>query len=366
MAYTYDEFVTSANKAGYLKQFGESDLQIARKNPEYGMALLGLYQDKGSATTADQRALADEAINQLRVNYGTLGQINAAQQEIDKAGSFSYSGETALQQAIKEKNEMPEFAYDKEDDPVYRAMRQTARRESERAVADTLARASVGTGGVPSSYAVAAAQQAANNYTGALADAVPTLYQRALGEHQDELDRRNQAVQELTADKLTEEKAYAARMNAMYGNLGSLQEQFMKGNDLYRDKLNAFDAAMGTLTQQDITDLTASYPGGVADADTWKALVDRYGEGQLAAAGIKPAGAAAIPEETREYLKTFYPNGIVPSDTEWDMLKSMTELSDEELAAAGYRKGVAVPVQTTGGNAGGGNKPIYSFLRDAR
>lgn len=343
MAYTYDEFVTQANKAGYLKQFGESDLQIAQKNPEYGMALLGLYREKGSATTAPQRALADEAINQLRVNYGTLGQINAAQQEIDKAGSFSYSGETALQQAIKEKNEMPEFAYDKEDDPVYRAMRQTARRESERAVADTLARASVGTGGVPSSYAVAAAQQAANNYTGALADAVPTLYQRALGEHQDELDRRNQAVQELTADKLTEEKAYAARMNAMYGNLGSLQEQFMKGNDLYRDKLNALDAAMGTLTEQDVAALTGSYPNGVADPDTWDALESRYGAGVLQAAGIKPTGKAAIPAETREYLQAFFPNSIVNSETEWNMLKTMTGLSDEELVSAGYYRKKTVP-----------------------
>lgn len=365
MAYTYDDFVTSANKAGYLKQFGESDLQIARKNPEYGMALLGLYQDKSSATTADQRALADEAINQLRVNYGTLGQINAAQEEINKAGSFSYTGEAALQQAIKDKNEMPEFAYDKEDDPVYRAMRQTARRESERAVADTLARASVGTGGVPSSYAVAAAQQAANNYTGALADAVPTLYQRALGEHQSEMDRRNQAVQDLTADKLTEEKAYAARMNAMYGNLEGLQEQFMKGNDLYRDKLNAFGAAMGTLTDADIAGLTASYPGGVTDVDTWKVLVDRYGEGQLTAAGIKPAGAAAIPEDTMAYLKAAFPGGTVTNDTYWQMLLA-SGLTEADLNAAGYRKGTAAPAQTTGVNAGGGNKPVYSFLRDAR
>ena len=360
MAYTYDDFVTQANKAGYLKQFGESDLQIARKNPEYGMALLGLYQDKGSATTADQRALADEAINQLRVNYGTLGQINAAQEEINKAGSFSYSGETALQQAIKEKDEMPEFAYDKEDDTVYRAMRQTARRESERAVADTLARASVGTGGVPSSYAVAAAQQAANNYTGALADAVPTLYQRALGEHQSELDRRNQAVQELTADKLTEEKAYAARMNAMYGNLEGLQEQFMKGNDLYRDKLNAFDAAMGTLTEADI----ANYSNGVADRSTWQYLVERYGEGQLAAAGIKPVGAAKLSDFALQQLQA-YPNGVVTNPTVWASLLLAEGLTEADLNAAGYRKGTTAPMKSTGGNAGGGGgiKPLHDRIR---
>ena len=42
MAYTYDDFVAAANKAGLMNQFSETDLVTAQKNPEYGLSMLSL------------------------------------------------------------------------------------------------------------------------------------------------------------------------------------------------------------------------------------------------------------------------------------------------------------------------------------
>lgn len=354
MKYTYDDFVTRANESGLIRQFGQSDLQIAQSNPEYGMTLLGLMQDKNSATTAEQRTLADETINQLRANYGLLGQIADAQKQIENVGSFVYSGENAYQQALKEAQNMPEFSYDKENDPVYQSMRQTARRESQRAVEDTLARASVGTGGVASSYAVAAAQQAANNYTGALADAVPTLYQNALSEHQNEQAQKLQRVQTLADAKATEQESYNARLKLLYGNLEGLQEQYAKDSTEYMDRLNALNAAMGTLTEADIE----KYSGGVSDRDVWQYLVGRYGEGPLADAGIKATGVAAIPEAAMVQLQK-YPGGVVTSPTYWQSLLALG-LTEADLNAAGFRLGT---VTDKGSGSGGRTRDVVQVMR---
>lgn len=349
MKYTYDDFVTQANQSGLIRQFAQSDLQLAQSSPEYGMTMLGLLQDKSNASTPEQRALVDETISQLRQNYSTLGQIADAQKQIDNVGSFVYSGENAYQQALKEAENMPEFSYDKENDPVYQSMRQTARRESQRAVEDTLARASVGTGGVASSYAVAAAQQAANNYTGALADAVPTLYENALNAHQNEQTLKWKRVQDLAEDKLAEQENYNARLKLLYGNLEGLQEQYAKDSTEYMDRLNALNAAMGTLTEADIE----KYSGGVSDRDVWQYLVGRYGEGPLAAAGIKATGVAAIPEDTMAFLQQAYPNGVVTSPTYWQTLLALG-LTEEDLKAAGYRLGTVAPNVSVKGTGAGG------------
>ena len=109
MAYTYENFVSNANAAGLMNQFSEQDLQIAQRNPEFGLSLLGLLKDNSNAKTAEQRLLATEAANQLRKNYGvyntgSLGtdsayagsygtQINDLMGQIKNYGSFDYANQ---------------------------------------------------------------------------------------------------------------------------------------------------------------------------------------------------------------------------------------------------------------------------------
>ena len=54
-----------------MEQFSPYDLALAQAHPEAGLSLLSLKQDYGAATTAEQRALANEAANQIRASYGS-------------------------------------------------------------------------------------------------------------------------------------------------------------------------------------------------------------------------------------------------------------------------------------------------------
>lgn len=175
MAYTYDDFVTAANNAGLMDRFSQKDLDTAQKNPEYGLSMLSLIQDSDKATTAEQRLLTTEAVNQLRKNYG----IYEA-----PGGSFASSEGSSIQDTMNQIKNYGPFTYDPEQDQSYVNYRAAALRESRRATEDTLARASASTGGVASTAAVVAAQQAADYYNSQIADAgasfEQTAYQRYL------------------------------------------------------------------------------------------------------------------------------------------------------------------------------------------
>ena len=80
----------------------------------------------------------------------------------------------------------PKFSYDAKDDPNFQQYKKSYLREGERAMEDTLADAASLTGGVPSSAAIAASQQANNVYTSRLADKIPELQQLAYGMYMDE------------------------------------------------------------------------------------------------------------------------------------------------------------------------------------
>ena len=71
------------------------------------------------------------------------------------------------------------FAYDVNKDPSYQALYKQALREADRQTRDTMGAYAAMTGGVPSTAAVSAAQQAGNYERSKLNDAIPTLYQNA-------------------------------------------------------------------------------------------------------------------------------------------------------------------------------------------
>ena len=175
MAYTYDDFVTAANKAGLMNRFSQKDLDTAQKSPEYGLSMLSLIQDGDKATTAEQRLLTTEAVNQLRKNYGIYD---------SNAGTYAASEGSSIQGTMQEIENYGPFAYDPEKDSSFVDYRAAALRESKRATEDTIAKAAASTGGVASTAAIAAAQQAADYYNSKIADASSsfeqTAYQRYL------------------------------------------------------------------------------------------------------------------------------------------------------------------------------------------
>jgi len=71
------------------------------------------------------------------------------------------------------------FSYDAESDPLYQQYKASYTRQGQQAMQDTLAQISARTGGLASSYAGTAGQQAYDRYMAALADKLPELQQLA-------------------------------------------------------------------------------------------------------------------------------------------------------------------------------------------
>lgn len=180
MAYTYDNFVSAATAAGMMDSFTEDDLNLARTNPEFGLSLVKLRQDANNATTTEQKLLAEEAQKQLRKVYSTGSSTGG--------GSFVFDRQKELDNLTDKAVNQGPFSYDPKTDPSAAAVRKQYLREAERSRESTMARASAGTGGAPSSYAVTAAQQAGDYHLTQLADRQQdleqTAYQRYLQNYQ--------------------------------------------------------------------------------------------------------------------------------------------------------------------------------------
>lgn len=78
------------------------------------------------------------------------------------------------------------FQYDPATDPAYQAYARQYLRLGDEAGRDTLADVSAQTGGLPSSYAVTASQQARNAYNQALTDKIPSLMETAYNKYRNE------------------------------------------------------------------------------------------------------------------------------------------------------------------------------------
>ncbi len=195
MAYTYEDFINAATKAGMMERFDETDLQTAQKSPEYGLSLLSLMGDMDNAQTEEQRLLAGEAAKQLRTSYGTMKQ---------ETPGFVYSKQDQYNQLLDKVTNPEKFQYDLESDPVYGALKKVYLEGGEKATRDTLARASTATGGQPNSYAIAAAQQAGAEYTAGLAKEIPGLYGDAFNKFLAQQSADQAALSQLQGDREAE------------------------------------------------------------------------------------------------------------------------------------------------------------------
>ncbi|MCQ2439776.1 MAG: hypothetical protein MJ074_08445 [Oscillospiraceae bacterium] len=91
------------------------------------------------------------------------------------------------------------FSYDPETDPLYSQYRKQYTREGQRAAADTLGQAAAMTGGMPSTAAIAASQQAGDYYAAQMADKIPELQQLAYGMYLQDQQTQRQNLEMLQA-----------------------------------------------------------------------------------------------------------------------------------------------------------------------
>lgn len=199
VTYTYEDFLTSARGAGLLDAFSEADLRLAQENPGAGMSLLSFKQDYRDAKTDEARALANAGAERIRSAYGgyTAGPVGTGYYLNESEGeNNNYVNPYADEQRDRIDAMSETFSYDAEADPAYQSYRQAYLREGQRAYENALGTAAANTGGVASTAAVTAAQQAQNYYGAQAADRRAALEQQA---YENWLAGRAQAVSELGA-----------------------------------------------------------------------------------------------------------------------------------------------------------------------
>lgn len=250
--YTYDDFRKNAQNSGLLNEFSQADLQMAQKNPDFGMSILKYKQDYHNATTDEARALANLNAENLRSSWGsytggsdggsfTMDLMSPRDFQYEKAptysGSFNsdiadlwekqknfddFSYEDAptyqnrydptIQEMIAGILERPDFSYDPATDPLYQNYRKQYTREGQRATADALGAASAASAGIPSSYANTAAAQAGNYYAAQMTDKIPELYQLAYNKYLNDYDM---ALSDLGVVQGAEQSDYQKYLDAL-------------------------------------------------------------------------------------------------------------------------------------------------------
>ena len=278
MAYTYDDFEKA--RAGSNVNFSQYDLDLAKQHPEFGMSVLDLKKQYAGATTAEQRALINAKANELRKNFGyysggadgssyisTGKYAPKIDETLDKIGSFkpfTYGSAPSYENRFQQKQQelldaalkRDPFSWSKETDPQYSSYKKTYLREGERATADALAKASVSSGGRPSSFAVNAATQAGDYYATKLSDVIPTLYQQAyeryLKDYQMKLSDLNAVNQQeqldyakyldrlnqFNTDRTFDYNNYLGEYGRLQDYLGGLQGQDQTTYNRYLDVLD--------------------------------------------------------------------------------------------------------------------------------
>ena len=191
-------------------------------------------------------------------------------------GGFQYAHEDAYQRLLRQAAGQSAFRYNPNSDPVMQAYTRAYRREGERATANALAQAAAATGGIPSSYAVGAAQQAGAYYASLLADKFPELEQQAYNRYLNERAASLQGLEALSADR---EDAYSKYLKQV------AQDQ----DALAASEYTALTS--GVVDEQTIADIEAAYGSrNVPDSYYWQQLLKFYTPEALAAAGINYTG----------------------------------------------------------------------------
>ena len=139
-------------------------------------------------------------------------------------GGFSYENmggytgryQDQIDQLVGEILGREDFSYDAQQDPLYRMYEESYTRNGQRAMEDTLGQVSARTGGLASSYAAGASQDAYDRYMEELSGKIPELYQLAYSMYQDEGDRMRSDLSMLQGLDDTDYSRYLADRDYSY------------------------------------------------------------------------------------------------------------------------------------------------------
>lgn len=193
--YSFEDVQKQAKDYGFEDSYmSEADWDLARKDPNRGMALVNAKNDWLTAETPEQKAWSHALAEDIRQQGGGYSGgadgskfVPTGTQQHDSAWKDTVDATVRNLQNRK-------FEWSPETDPMVKYYEDAYRREGERAMKDTLGAVAATTGGIPSSYATAAAAQQRNYYAQQMADKYPDLYQQAFDRFMQEYDREYQML----------------------------------------------------------------------------------------------------------------------------------------------------------------------------
>lgn len=194
--------------------FSDADLRLAQSNPDAGMTIANYKYDYMNASTDDQRALANAGAESIRKDYGgytggadgskyylenpspqtysytqpgvssgdTEGSQSSATQYSDFVNPYADQQKAAVDAVLNREA----FSYDPAQDVAWQQAKKMYLREADRAQQDAIGQAASLTGGMASTAAVTAAQQAGDYYRGQMNDALGDYQQQAYQRYVDE------------------------------------------------------------------------------------------------------------------------------------------------------------------------------------
>ena len=219
-------------------------------------------RDNDSVRSAAQRGEitwddAHSYVQNVRKKYGYSGGDDGSQYiPLAAVPALPDSYGAAYRETLKRYTDMAPFSYDAASDPAYQAYKKQYAREGARSSENTLGQYAAMTGGVPSTAAVTAAQQAGDYYAAQMSDKLPELYDLAYAMYKGEGERLY--------------KQLAALRNAGSDEL----DRYLAALDIQNDERDYADA----LERQ------AYERGEAADAKAWKP----WASGWTSASKIRP------------------------------------------------------------------------------
>lgn len=242
---------TSGNN--YSQMAGMSDIHKAALE-----AAGNSWNEANKAGNQEGMDAAHKQAEAIRALYGYSGGDDGSQYiPVQKQGftydvpapTFNDSYSAQIDAMLNQVMNYGPFSYDAESDPTFKQYKDTYTREGQRAMQNTLGQVSARTGGLASSYAVSAAQQANNYYMQQLSDKIPELRQLAYDMYMNDYDQQVQ-------------------------QLGLLQTAQQNEYNRYKDELDKWEAGRDFAYGQYWDDYTASqdlidrtYDQNIADRD---------------------------------------------------------------------------------------------------
>lgn len=233
-----------------------------------------------------------------------------------------------------------QWSYDYQNDPAWQAYRKEYLREADRANRDTMGAYAAQTGGMPSTAAVGAAQQAGNYYRSQLADKIPELMQ----------DDYSRYMQGREADRA--DLSLLANMEAQRDAYSLDLQQFA-----WQKEQAQISAAMDRWATMGYADRSVAQILGVPEGTSTQSA--QYQAWQQQQADLDRQRQERLDAADQEYRNWQMQNG----DRDDAYSRAMTWIqmgimpSDEALAAAGIDKAQAqraVYLANAGGYSGGG------------